>query len=205
MADYKVSVLRGNDYRTSAWSGGTTTEMSIAPKDSIYAERNFEWRLSSATVDLEESDFTSLPDYNRIILTLKGGIKLCHNGGEWLELPEFFPHAFDGGDETKSVGKVVDFNLMLRKGVCAGDVVPCLVKAGEKRLAAEGIAIRPADFDTFMIYCADGTLTATLKAGERYVLKAGETLKVEGAYGAAEWFLGAQADVSAVIAVVSYL
>ena len=56
--------------RVSSWSGGTTTELSIAPENGNYQSRDFLWRLSSATVELEESTFTSLPDFDRIILTL---------------------------------------------------------------------------------------------------------------------------------------
>ena len=50
-----------------------TTELSIAPENGNYQSRDFLWRLSSATVELEESTFTSLPDFDRIILTLEGG------------------------------------------------------------------------------------------------------------------------------------
>ena len=46
--------------------------VSIAPENGNYQSRDFLWRLSSATVELEESTFTSLPDFDRIILTLEG-------------------------------------------------------------------------------------------------------------------------------------
>ena len=69
MADYHVELLHKKDYKTTEWSGGLTTELSIAPEGSVYADRDFMWRLSSATVELEERDFTSLPDYDRIIMT----------------------------------------------------------------------------------------------------------------------------------------
>ena len=54
------------DFVTSTWSGGTTTQLAIAPEGAVYAERSFLWRVSSATVELETSDFTPLPDYNRL-------------------------------------------------------------------------------------------------------------------------------------------
>ena len=66
--------------RVSSWSGGTTTEFSIAPENGNYQSRDFLWRLSSATVELEESTFTSLPDFDRIILTLEGEMDICHDG-----------------------------------------------------------------------------------------------------------------------------
>ena len=38
--------------------------VSIAPENGNYQSRDFLWRLSSATVELEESTFTSLPDFD---------------------------------------------------------------------------------------------------------------------------------------------
>ena len=42
--------LRREDYVTSRWSGGSTTQIAIAPEGALYADRSFLWRLSSATV-----------------------------------------------------------------------------------------------------------------------------------------------------------
>ena len=108
------------DYAVSAWSGGTTTQLAIFPPDAVYAHRDFLWRVSSATVDLEESDFTALPDYDRLIATLRGEIVLTHNGGAPLTLHPFEVHAFSGADATHSVGRRTDFNLMLRRGRASG-------------------------------------------------------------------------------------
>lgn len=121
--------------RVSSWSGGTTTELSIAPENGNYQSRDFLWRLSSATVELEESTFTPLPDFERIILTLEGEMDICHDGGPWIHLEEFSPHRFDGASETRSRGKVADFNLMLRKGACTGnlEVLPVL-EANRQRM-----------------------------------------------------------------------
>ena len=45
--------LTAADYRSSRWSGGTTTELAIAPAGADYGARDFLWRVSSATVELE--------------------------------------------------------------------------------------------------------------------------------------------------------
>lgn len=63
------------DYVTTQWSGGATTQLAIAPKGAVYADRDFLWRLSSATVELDESDFTPLPAYDRVISTLRAGME----------------------------------------------------------------------------------------------------------------------------------
>lgn len=112
--------LTTGDYVVSAWSGGTTTQLAIHPPEAKYADRDFLWRISSATVELEESDFTALPDYDRLIATLQGDIVLTHNGGEALTLHPFEVHAFSGADATHSVGRCTDFNLMLRRGRATG-------------------------------------------------------------------------------------
>ena len=78
--------LTPKDYITTKWSGGLTTQLGIAPEGAVYADRDFLWRLSSATVEDTESDFTALPDYERLISTLEGTIELNHNGGEKLTL-----------------------------------------------------------------------------------------------------------------------
>ena len=46
-------LLTREDYATTNWSGGTTTQLSIAPEGAVYADRDFLWRRSSATVELE--------------------------------------------------------------------------------------------------------------------------------------------------------
>ncbi len=118
--DYKL--IKGSKHITNNWSGGTTTELGIYPENSSYQDRNFTWRISSATVDLEQSIFTSLPDYNRIIMVLKGNLVLNHKGQHAATLNEFEQYEFDGGINTESFGKVTDYNLMMRKGACVGQI-----------------------------------------------------------------------------------
>ncbi len=118
------TVLRERDYVVSAWSGGTTTQLAIAPEGTRYADRSFLWRVSSAAVELEESEFTALPDYWRLIATLEGEISLRHDGGEPLLLRPLEVHGFDGAWATRSVGRCRDFNLMLRKGRAEGEMEP---------------------------------------------------------------------------------
>lgn len=203
MADYQAELLHNEDYKTTEWSGGMTTELSIAPEGSVYADRDFLWRLSSATVELEESDFTSLPDYDRIIMMLKGDISLSHNNDNWIDLPEFTPHSFDGADATASKGKVVDFNLMLRKGKCAGHVVPLRMEEGEG-CDVRSILTEMPEYDAVLVYCYRGMLTVTLENGTDYRLDSGDTLKLTGSFEGAGWSCSAQTEVAAVVSAVHY-
>ena len=38
----KMSVKKAEEFSTSNWSGGTTTQLYIYPEDGNYAERNFQ-------------------------------------------------------------------------------------------------------------------------------------------------------------------
>lgn len=167
--------LTPKDYITTKWSGGLTTQLGIAPEGAVYADRDFLWRLSSATVEDAESDFTALPDYERLISTLEGTIELNHNGGEKLTLNPYEVHRFDGGDSTHSWGCCRDFNLMLRKGKCEGRMRGETLAAGESKTVhgSEGM---------MLIYCGAGEVEVV--AGEESIaLKAGEAVRLDGFAG----------------------
>lgn len=147
--------LRPQDYVTTEWSGGTTTQLRIFPEGSVYADRDFLWRISSATVSVKESDFTSLPDYHRLISVLKGDMTLSHNGGEPFTLCPYEIHEFEGSDNTHSWGECTDFNLMLRRGRVDG-TAEALHLAGERK----SYTSHPQT-EEMILYCAEGSCTIT--------------------------------------------
>lgn len=101
----------------SRWAGGTTTQLLILPPGASYAARDFDARVSAATVEAGESDFTSLPGVARQIMILEGEVALEHPGRRAaFSLPPMSPYAFDGGWATRSRGRCRDFNLMTRGG-----------------------------------------------------------------------------------------
>ncbi len=109
-------IIKPEDFETGVWSGGTTTQIAVYPEDSSYGERNFLFRLSSATVDTDRSEFTHLPDYDRWLMILEGSARLVYGNDREISLKPYERDAFDGGTATVSFGKVTDYNLMLRKG-----------------------------------------------------------------------------------------
>lgn len=120
----KILHLTEKDYKVGLWSGGSTTELFIWPVGADYAKREFTLRVSSARVDLEESDFTPLTGVTRYITPLSGGFTLTHPGCEPLVMgPLAEPYRFSGEIPTHCVGKATDFNLML-KGA-EGEMVLC--------------------------------------------------------------------------------
>lgn len=112
-----LRILKDGDYKTSDWAGGKTTELVVWPVDGNYGERNFDWRLSSATVELEESDFSDLSGFGRFISVLEGQLELSHEDGAKHEVKGQKVYGFDGGRKTHSVGKAKDFNLIFRNGL----------------------------------------------------------------------------------------
>ncbi len=115
----KYTLYKKESYKESRWMGGTTTEFAIYPETSKYIDRNFVWRISSATIDTDESTFSKLPDHDRVLMVLDGEVVLSYEGQRVARLKALEQDRFDGAWLTKSFGKITDFNLMVRKG-CEG-------------------------------------------------------------------------------------
>ena len=107
-----IEHIKASDLVTNNWSGGTTTQLTIYPKDAEYKKQNFMFRLSTATVEAKESEFTKLPGVSRKIMILNGGIKIEHKNRYTKTLNKFDQDEFSGDWDTKSYGKATDFNLM---------------------------------------------------------------------------------------------
>ena len=169
--DWKL--LTKEDSVTPSWSGGTTTQLAIAPEGEVYANRSFLWRLSSATVETDHSDFTPLPDYDRFLSVLEGKIQLKIDAREAFPLVPGEVVAFDGGAPVESWGRCIDFNLMVRKGACRGTVNTLRREDSfEEDWQAEG--------DTLAVYCAQGTVRLPEEGLEA---KAGQMLLCREAHG----------------------
>jgi environmental stress-induced protein Ves len=114
-------IRRKEELTTSRWSGGTTTELFIHPAGSSYASRDFDVRISTATVELETSEFTLLPGYSRILVVLEGSLRLHFETDKPfdVELEELEQITFPGHYQTTGYGKVRDFNAMTSAGYSA--------------------------------------------------------------------------------------
>lgn len=112
-----VTVLQPSDYNTSKWSGGSTTQLFILPQTATYADRNFDFRISSAKVEVAESTFTPLPTINRKLMVLEGEITVTHENHHKKTLKQFDTDAFSGDWKTTTIGTCTDFNLMTRSGL----------------------------------------------------------------------------------------
>ena len=123
-APMTISAKKKFELHHSRWSGGITTQLAIWPAGADYASRDFQWRISSAVVEEESSVFTHLPGVRRFLMTLSGELSLVYDGTENIHMtPLRDVFRFDGGKETTSAGRCVDFNLMLCGGF-RGDIGP---------------------------------------------------------------------------------
>lgn len=108
----KISILSPQHFLTSQWSGGSTTQVYIFPANASVGERNFELRLSTAKVEVEESTFTAFPGMNRKLMILDGGITITHKGQYSKQLKAFDVDTFSGDWKTTARGICTDFNVM---------------------------------------------------------------------------------------------
>lgn len=176
-------VTRRDAFTASVWSGGKTTELYIFPADGSYAERRFAVRVSSATVELEESTFTALPGFRRRIMPLQGQLHLCHENRYDVALAPYAVDTFDGGWSTRSVGRCTDFNVMTAEGwdsslqtAQAPGAYPCAAITGLYALAA---------------------VTVTLPDGQSISLESGDLLLGEGEAEGSQFTLAADGQVAA--------
>ncbi len=111
----KIEYYTKDNFRTTAWKGGKTTELLILPIGANYRERNFIARLSSATIDVSSSEFTILNGIKRFITPITYPFLLESNIKKTFLLKPFEVYEFSGDEKTCSYGMSQDFNLMLNR------------------------------------------------------------------------------------------
>ncbi|WP_158963314.1 HutD family protein [Myroides fluvii] len=100
----------------SQWTGGQTRAYTIYPQEAVYGDRNFAFRISSATIETIPSEFTKFEGYHRYLAMLDGKLQLTINGvDKQYENHELF--AFKSTDTITSYTQGTDFNLMLRDDI----------------------------------------------------------------------------------------
>lgn len=197
--DMEKRIYKEEQVKTGKWSGGTTTEFAIFPEKAQYIERDFIWRLSSAQVDLEESSFTRLEDYDRILMVLEGEAVLAHGDQRTVKLGALEQDSFDGGIKTRCFGKIKDYNLMFRKG-CSGSL-HLMDVASDAKAVETG---EQGDFSnaSYGFYCLSGYAVISV-GGETLMLQEGTQLVLDFAEGEAGPLM-AMGDGKLIVAEVFY-
>ncbi|NME35571.1 HutD family protein, partial [Fusobacterium sp. FSA-380-WT-3A] len=91
-----IKILKEKDRVINNWSGGVTKQLYIYPEASTYQERNFKFRISIATTELENSTFTKLENTHRIISILDGRMELEHKNHHNITLEKYQIDRFEG-------------------------------------------------------------------------------------------------------------
>lgn len=112
-----IRVFTAENRNTIAWSGGTSTELFLHPQGGSFAERRFQFRISTATVVTDTATFTRLEGVTRHLMILKGTLELTHEGHYTQCLHPYEQDTFPGEWTSHSKGAVTDFNLMLKEGL----------------------------------------------------------------------------------------
>lgn len=146
-----IQLLTPETYTTTLWSGGKTSELFIYPEGANFKTGDYSLRVSIATVEVESSTFTSLPDVNRTLMVLEGQLNLEHIGHHSVNLNPFEQDQFKGDWTTKSIGKVADFNVMTK-----GNTKTLVQKID---LAANETLALTSAFDLQFIYVQSGSIT----------------------------------------------
>ncbi len=109
----EIRIFDPDQFKTTVWSGVKTTELYLYPFDGSYADRRFQFRISTALVEQSESHFTRLDGVTRYLTPLCDGFYLKRNG-HWLFLPKGDVLRFSGEEDILCRGSGRDLNLMLK-------------------------------------------------------------------------------------------
>jgi len=121
-----MKIILKSELTTANWAHGTTTQLFIFPSSATYKDLNFDYRISTATVESEKTKFSNLKGVKRTLMVLEGTLELEHIGHHSTILNPLETDTFMGDWETNSGGKVTDFNVMIRDENLNAQVKPIL-------------------------------------------------------------------------------
>jgi environmental stress-induced protein Ves len=111
-----LHLLPKENCKPAVWSGGLTYEYMIYPKTANYADRDFAFRISSATIEQEPSVFTQFKGYHRYLVMLDNGLDIEINQ-EKKVYDQFEIMEFNSNDAVTSFTKGIDFNWMVSEKI----------------------------------------------------------------------------------------
>lgn len=141
----------------STWKGGKTTQLCIVPENASLQERNFDLRISSATIDLERSEFSDFRGYRRYLMKLEGDITLLI-GDKKVIIKDNEAFEFMGDEKVISISKEPsrDFNVIIKKDKKADISIKENEKLntnkGEYIFSLEKAKINGKDVDKYALY-----------------------------------------------------
>ncbi|MEN9358792.1 MAG: hypothetical protein RL095_327 [Verrucomicrobiota bacterium] len=166
-----MRLIKRLDQPVCTWAGGDSIQIAIFPEEASLARRDFDWRVSTASIRIDAS-FTPYPGFRRILLLLQGeGVALDIAGRRENLACQLQAIAFDGGDPVRGAllgGEIRDFNVISRKGL---DAAVRVLSAGTVAPAKDLVLLcgtgLPFSLHSFSGSCfAGGDDAVSLAAGE---------------------------------------
>lgn len=112
----KILHRKTGSSKTISWSSGSSMEILIYPSTANFRDRDFLFRISLATVEADQTVFTSLPKVMRTLMVVKGHLTLKHEKHHTIAMKPFDQDTFSGDWDTQSAGLATNFNLMCQIG-----------------------------------------------------------------------------------------
>lgn len=112
----KINIIKFNELQSSNWSNGKTYQYYIFPNNANYQNKDFLFRVSSATIDNMPSEFTNFIGYHRYLSMLDSDLSLKINNRE-VNLKANQLVDFKSEDSVISYAIGSDFNLMIKEDI----------------------------------------------------------------------------------------
>ncbi len=112
----KISLFSKKDSKASIWSGGLTYEYMIYPETANYTDRDFVFRISSATIEEVPSVFTKFKGYCRYLVMLDNSLEIEVNK-EKRTYEKYEIMEFNSDDDVTSYTNGMDFNWMISEKI----------------------------------------------------------------------------------------
>jgi environmental stress-induced protein Ves len=114
-----IQIKKQSEITSNRWAAGTTSELFIWPNQTSFEARDFDFRISTATVEQTETTFTKFNGYSRELMILAGSLQIHHENLYSKTLNTFDVDSFEGDWDTNAEGMVTDFNIIYRGKVLA--------------------------------------------------------------------------------------
>lgn len=164
-----MQIFNQQNFLTTKWNGGKTTQLYIFPENGNFKTGEYDFRISTASVEINESTFTLLSNTNRNLMVLKGELKLSHQGKEFSKLFPFDSEKFKGHWNTTSIGKSVNLNVISKHTIQSNYNIVQLK-------SSECFELNTNDFHHF-IYLVEGELNIK-EAQKSITIQQGELCKL---------------------------
>lgn len=171
----KDRLIEEKDFSVSAWSGGKTKELFILPEGSNFKDRNFKFRISSATFTGTESEFSDFSNYQRYILPLRGELSVDHKNLYKRNLKTYEVEYFSGSWNTFSTNSsdCVDFNFIVRDGSFAN---LCVMSDSQYYIPKRNGILMFYSEEKFELSINDGETIKDIDGGNLYIIYESEEI-----------------------------